>query len=61
MNRVYLTVPFEEKAQAKHLGARWDNGRRQWYVPETASLNLFAAWVSPETPEGMDQVLVEVA
>ncbi|MFF7066676.1 DUF5710 domain-containing protein [Streptomyces pseudovenezuelae] len=30
-NRLYLNVPYAEKDEAKRLlGARWDNGRRQW-------------------------------
>jgi hypothetical protein len=60
MNRVYLTVPFEEKEQAKRLGARWDNKRRQWYAPDDASVNVFKAWLSQDSPDGMDQILVEV-
>lgn len=32
-NRLYLTVPLEEKDQAKALGARWDGGYKLWWVP----------------------------
>ena len=28
----YLFVPYEEKDEAKRLGARWDKYRKQWYV-----------------------------
>ena len=31
--RVYLKVPYGQKEQAKALGARWDPGRRLWYIP----------------------------
>ncbi len=26
--RIYLNVPYEEKDEAKKLGARWDPGRK---------------------------------
>ena len=31
-NRVYLEVPFAEKAQAQALGARWDPAKKHWWV-----------------------------
>ncbi|MHB1826812.1 MAG: DUF5710 domain-containing protein [Steroidobacteraceae bacterium] len=30
-NRIYLEVPFEEKEEAKALGARWDGPKRLWW------------------------------
>ena len=30
---VFLDVPYEEKDEAKRLGARWNPGEREWYVP----------------------------
>ncbi|AIJ12077.1 DUF5710 domain-containing protein [Streptomyces lividans] len=31
--RLYLDVPYAEKDETKkQLGARWDSGRRKWYV-----------------------------
>ena len=30
--RLNLKVPYAEKDQAKKLGARWDAGRKLWYV-----------------------------
>jgi len=36
--RIWLNVPFTEKAEAKRYGARWDSGAKRWYafdlVPE---------------------------
>ena len=29
-----LKVPYAEKDQAKALGARWNNERKSWYVPD---------------------------
>lgn len=54
MANTYLNVNFKEKDAAKALGARWDGGTRQWYVPEGRELTPFSQWlpdsVSPSTP-----------
>lgn len=39
-----LDVPFEEKDQAKALGAKWDAQARAWFVPEGADPLPFARW-----------------
>jgi len=33
MSPIYMKVPFDEKDQAKALGAKWDYERRHWYAP----------------------------
>lgn len=33
-NREYISVLFEEKEDAKSLGAKWDGEKRQWYIPD---------------------------
>lgn len=43
--RTNLQVPFAEKDEAKALGARWDPGRRTWYVQNVADLAPFARWM----------------
>ncbi len=30
--RQYLNVPYEEREQAKAMGAKWDPERKKWYV-----------------------------
>ncbi len=39
-HRIYLRVPYEEKEEAKQLGARWDPDRKQWYVPPAMTVNV---------------------
>ena len=34
VQRVYLNVPYEEKEEAKKLGAKWDVSKKKWYVPK---------------------------
>lgn len=50
MQRVELKVPYAEKDEAKRLGARWDAGRKVWYVPTDVDAALFKKWF-PELPD----------
>jgi antirestriction protein ArdC/phage/plasmid primase-like uncharacterized protein len=43
--RIYLAVPYEEKDAAKELGARWDRGRKSWYVRAGTDLETVAKWL----------------
>lgn len=43
--RVDLNVPYEEKDEAKKLGARWDYKRKTWYVRPGSDLNEFRRWL----------------
>ena len=43
--KTYLNVPFEEKNEAKELGARWDRGAKRWYVPEDLDTDKFTKWL----------------
>jgi hypothetical protein len=52
---IYLNVPFAEKEEAKRLGARWDETKRQWYVPSIlcgndASISDFRRWFPSVRP-----------
>jgi len=46
--RTYLNCPFDEKDQAKALGARWDAAKKRWYVEDAKDLGPFARWLEPE-------------
>lgn len=43
-SRIYLAVPFKEKDEAKHQGARWDRQQQAWYVPPGIDPTPFARW-----------------
>ena len=45
VKKVYLSVPFDEKDEAKGLGARWDGDKKQWYVMSNANLGAFQKWI----------------
>jgi hypothetical protein len=50
----WLHVPYEEKDQAKALGARWDAAARSWYVPAGRDLAPFAPWRPTEPAVDLD-------
>lgn len=42
----FLKVPYAEKDQAKALGARWNQERKAWYVPDGQPTAPFEKWLS---------------
>jgi hypothetical protein len=45
-NNINLKVPFNEKDQAKSLGARWNAEAKLWYVPQGVDAAPFEKWAS---------------
>lgn len=43
----FLKVPYAEKDEAKALGARWNQDRKAWYVPDGVADAPFARWLTP--------------
>lgn len=41
---IALKVPFNEKDQAKSLGARWNAESKHWYVPQGIEAAPFEKW-----------------
>lgn len=44
-HRVYLNAGFEQKDILKALGAKYDETKEQWYVPEGIELDSFTQWI----------------
>jgi hypothetical protein len=40
-----LCVPFADFVKVKALGARFDMGRKVWYVPDGVDIYPFLIWV----------------
>lgn len=40
-----LNVPYEEKDEAKRLGARWNPDLKKWYVPKREDYPKFHKWI----------------
>lgn len=52
VERTYFTIPFDDKDDAKALGARFDGTRRLWYAPDDyVRQALTARWV-PKPDQG---------
>ena len=45
-SNITLKVPFNEKDQAKSLGARWNAEAKLWYVPQGVDAAPFEKWLS---------------
>ena len=48
--RQYLAVPFEDNAEAKACGARWDAAAKCWYAPEDADRDKLQRWMPENLP-----------
>lgn len=49
--RTYIDVSFEEKDEAKDLGARWDRLERRWFIPPHIpedNFGEFSRWFSED-------------
>nr|WP_308632422.1 DUF5710 domain-containing protein [Massilia sp. YIM B02763] len=44
----FLNVPYAEKDEARALGARWNPGRKRWYVPTGVALDPFEKWLAKD-------------
>jgi hypothetical protein len=52
MDRTYLFVPPEEKAEVQALGARWDAATKRWYISADDPPTKFSRWLpSPNDDE----------
>lgn len=44
-DRVYLSVPFEEKDQVKSKGAKWDPAKKKWWISnDKATAEVIEKW-----------------
>ncbi|MFF4990530.1 DUF5710 domain-containing protein [Streptosporangium saharense] len=51
VERLWLDVPYNEKDEAKALGARWDPTARRWYAPQTGMTGLERWAALPDVPD----------
>ncbi|MFI8528556.1 DUF5710 domain-containing protein [Promicromonospora sukumoe] len=51
MDRIWLDVPFEEKDQAKELGARWAPDAKRWFAPRPGMKQLERWAALPDVPD----------
>lgn len=54
-SNIALKVPFNEKDQAKSLGARWNAESKHWYVPQGVDAAPFEKWFTSSPTPGPSQ------
>lgn len=50
MPRIDLSVPYQEKDEAKSLGAKWDVVNKVWFVPDGLAVSPFKKWLPVKRP-----------
>ncbi|HEK2843881.1 TPA: DUF1738 domain-containing protein [Proteus mirabilis] len=56
-NNTLIDVPYNEKNEAKALGAKWDRNQQSWYIPPGVENEGFDKWIKTTKPENTeDQV-----
>lgn len=53
----FLQVPFEDKEEAKALGAKWNRQTQAWFVPAGVDATPFAQWCQPRAPASQERTL----
>lgn len=46
---LYIHCPFEDKDEAKALGARWSPREKRWYAPDEATYGALKKWHKKRT------------
>jgi hypothetical protein len=52
MDRTYLFVPPEEKAEVQALGAQWDASSKRWYIGPADTPEKFSRWLPSAEDDG---------
>lgn len=55
MDRTYLFVPPEEKADVQSLGAQWDNVSKRWFIAENDPPSKFSRWLPYDEDDEDDE------
>ena len=55
---LYIEVPYKDKDEAKALGARWDLGRKSWYIENPRKYPRFEKWI-PTNKWGRSTVICD--
>lgn len=44
-DKFYINCSYQDKDEAKLLGARWDSDERKWYIPFGLDRSKFSKWI----------------
>jgi hypothetical protein len=50
MSRLNIHVPYDQRQEAKALGARWDAEASTWFIPPGVDRTKFAKWIGAPLP-----------
>lgn len=53
---IKLNVPYEEKDEAKELGAKYNGKEKFWYIPDGKDFHLFKKWLTTTEIESLDEL-----
>jgi len=56
MNKIYLSVDYENRSLAKNNGGKWDSEKRKWYVVDVVPDELKDYIVEDTTPRIVEEV-----
>lgn len=59
--KTFINVPFQEKNDARALGARWDREQKSWYIPEGVNIALFERWMITKSEEKSEEQAISSA
>lgn len=59
--KTFINVPFQEKNDARALGARWDREQKSWYIPECVNTALFERWMITKSEEKSEEQAISSA
>ncbi len=62
-DKTFIAVPYDERKDAKALGAKWDAENKSWYVEKGADLNKFKEWLVDENtvvPAKQESISLEI-
>jgi hypothetical protein len=56
---ILLNVPYDNKDEAKALGARWNPDLKKWYIPSGKDVQAFSKWERSYIPQLFNAIPVE--
>jgi antirestriction protein ArdC/phage/plasmid primase-like uncharacterized protein len=60
-NIIPLKVPFEEKDEAKALGARYQRNAKCWFIQKTDNQDVFKKWLPKDHSKNVDKQNIEMS
>ena len=56
-DKYYINCSYNDKDEAKLLGARWDADKRKWYIPFGLDRSKFKKWMTKSSSDSHLRVI----